>query len=92
VRSDQQQSRIFNITAETGDIAMAGMALANGQTTGDNQINTLPGTINSNFQRRGAEDAEVRREYRSFHIDAIPSYPCAPGTTVDTVTVSGKLG
>ncbi len=32
----QEQSRIFNITAETGDFTIAGMTLTNGKTTGDN--------------------------------------------------------
>ena len=36
----QQQSRIFNITAETGDFTIAGMTLTGGQTTGDNAAGT----------------------------------------------------
>ncbi len=33
----QEQSRIFNITAETGDFTFKGMTLTRGRTTGDNQ-------------------------------------------------------
>ncbi len=33
----QQQSRIFNITAEDGDFAIEGLTLTNGQATGDDE-------------------------------------------------------
>ena len=35
----QQQSRIFNITAATGDFSISGLTLTQGQTTGDNADN-----------------------------------------------------
>lgn len=46
----RHQSRVFNVTTESGDFAFDGLTLANGQTAGDNSTDatgTISGTLNN---------------------------------------------